>query len=658
MSTNEKSANEKAVASIASTKIDGLSSESIEIHLGDENYDYEDPRNYFDHYIDEHNPRGLRKPTKAEATSLRRILGLAPFKAYLLCLVEFAERGSYYGVTGCLANFIQRPLPEGGSNTGAPAKGSELQAGALGKGLQVASALTLLLTFLAYVTPLYGGFVADTKLGKFKAIWIGVIVGAISHVLFIIASIPSVIEGGKAMAPTVIAIISLAIGTGFIKPNLLPLLMDQYPVSIDVVQVLPSGESVIVDRQKTLERMTLVFYWAINVGAFLQLATSYCERLIGFWLAFLIPGIMYMLLPIVLIYLQPRLDRAEPHSGVVEQAWKVTAVTLRGNWIGRWRNGELWEYARPSRMIERGENFYKESKPSSFSWGNLVRRLKGEKVYNEKKLFPITWDDQWVLDIKQTVNSCKIFVWYPIFLINDGGIGSVQTSQAGSMTTKGVPNDLFNNFNPLTIIVLIPILDYLIYPTLRKYKINFRPIWRITFGFCLSALSQVIGAIVQYKIYTTSPCGYYATNCDNVSPISAWVEVILYILQAASECFAMTSGYELAYSRSPPHMKGLVMAIFLFMSAISAALSQALVSTLVDPHLIWPFAGMGIVGFVSAGLFLFQFRNLHKEMEVERIQREAYDEAQAAAEDKYTPGLVVDENNLEAITSIKSAVGK
>lgn len=99
--------------------------------------------------------------------------------------------------------------------------------------------------------------------------------------------------------------------------------------------------------------------------------------------------------------------------------------------------------------------------------------------------------------------------------------------QAGSMTTKGVPNDLFNNFNPLTIIVLIPILDYIVYPVLRKYRIYFLPIYRIFFGFILVALSQNTGAVLQYQVYQSSPCGYYSTDCEDVSPISARKEVSL-----------------------------------------------------------------------------------------------------------------------------------
>jgi dipeptide/tripeptide permease len=36
-----------------------------------------------------------------------------PFISYALCLVEFAERASYYGVQTIFNNFIEFPLPAG-----------------------------------------------------------------------------------------------------------------------------------------------------------------------------------------------------------------------------------------------------------------------------------------------------------------------------------------------------------------------------------------------------------------------------------------------------------------------------------------------------------------------------------------------------------------
>lgn len=609
---------------------DGVS-DSVSVNSLGEVYDYDDPTNYFTDYTDEFNPRGLRKPTQHEAQTLRRVLGRASYASYLICLTELAERASYYSVQGLLANFIMRPLPAG-STTGAPlSKTSSESAGALNMGTRTLSAFTNLLTFLAYVIPLYGGYISDIRIGKLKALWIGVAAGFVAHLLFIIAGIPSVIASGKAIAPTALGIITLAIGTGFIKPNLLPLLMDQYPYKVDVVKVLPSGEKVIMDREKTLERMTLVFYWAINIGAFFQLATSYCARRVGFWLAFFVPMIMYLFLPIVLFLLQKRLVVERPSGSVLTNSWRVFKVTFSGNFIKRWYQGTLWEYAKPSAMISRGRQWY-----------------------NTKKQTPISWDEQWVLDIRKTVDSCKIFLFFPMFNLTDGGIGNVENAQAGSMVLDGIPNDLFNNFNPLTIIVLIPILDYVIYPFLRKRRIEFRPVWRITFGFALSAGLQIAGAVIQHFIYKTSPCGNRATTCDSVSKVNGWFEVILYILGAAGECFSNVTAYELAYTRSPPQMKGLVMALFLFTSAISAAISEALTAVLVDPLLVGTFAGTAIAGYLFTIAFAWFFRDLHKIMERERVENEKL--AKATVEQAH--GGVENKEDLVPVTSIKSVVGK
>lgn len=54
-------------------------------------------------------------PTNEEMKSLRRVAGAVSWSGYMLCFVEAANNASYYGVTGVFANFLQRPLPEGGN---------------------------------------------------------------------------------------------------------------------------------------------------------------------------------------------------------------------------------------------------------------------------------------------------------------------------------------------------------------------------------------------------------------------------------------------------------------------------------------------------------------------------------------------------------------
>ena len=49
------------------------------------------------------------KPTEEELKTLRRIPGNLPIIAYLICIVEFCERASYYGVQPLISNFVNRP---------------------------------------------------------------------------------------------------------------------------------------------------------------------------------------------------------------------------------------------------------------------------------------------------------------------------------------------------------------------------------------------------------------------------------------------------------------------------------------------------------------------------------------------------------------------
>jgi len=523
-------------------------------------------------------------PTDEEYATLRKVPGKMPIAAYLLCAVEFAERASYYGVAQIFGNFIQFPLPEGGNGAGAPPVGSQKTAGALGLGLQGSSGISQTFKFLAYTMPILGAWIADAKWGRFKTICYGVGLCGISHVIMAAGAIPSVLQAGHGTAPFIISMIMLAVGAGLFKSNVSVLLIDQNPHKRPYVSTLKSGEKVIVDPETTVSRILLWFYMQVNVGAFFALATTYAEKRVGWWLAFLLPAIIYFLLPILLLFVYKRTIKIKPTGNDLAKVFKVIGVATKTNGIKGWGRKGFLDAAKPS--------------------------ISGV-TYN--------WNDRFVDDVKRTFTACQIFIFFPLFYMNDSGIGNVQGSQAGTMTTNGAPNDLLNNFNPLTIIVFIPILNFVIYPLLRRWNVRFGRIGRITFGFALVAVNGLIGTIIQYKIYTTSPCGYRATECaeadGTVSPITVWAQVPVYVLGAAAECFAQVTAYEVAYSQAPMNMKSLVTAIFLFMNALSSAIGAAVTPATKDPYLIWIFAGPTIGGFILTPLFYFLYRHLDKEDE-------------------------------------------
>lgn len=54
-----------------------------------------------------------KAPTEEEKATLRKVPANIPLESFTLCIVEFAERASYYGAKTVFNNFIQFPLPAG-----------------------------------------------------------------------------------------------------------------------------------------------------------------------------------------------------------------------------------------------------------------------------------------------------------------------------------------------------------------------------------------------------------------------------------------------------------------------------------------------------------------------------------------------------------------
>lgn len=52
------------------------------------------------------------EPTEEDWKNLREVADHIPKAAYLVILLEFCERFTYYGLTGPFQNYIQHPPPE------------------------------------------------------------------------------------------------------------------------------------------------------------------------------------------------------------------------------------------------------------------------------------------------------------------------------------------------------------------------------------------------------------------------------------------------------------------------------------------------------------------------------------------------------------------
>ena len=79
------------------------------------------------------------------------------------------------------------------------------------------------------------------------------------------------------------------------------------------------------------------------------------------------------------------------------------------------------------------------------------------------------------------------------------------TSQAAVLNTHGLPNDILANLNPFALLILLPSLELVIYPALRRAGIRFTPVKRVFCGFMVGALSMVRFALFSRRLQGVKP---------------------------------------------------------------------------------------------------------------------------------------------------------
>ncbi|KAJ7140087.1 peptide/h+ symporter protein [Mycena crocata] len=541
---------------------------------------------------------GSEGVTEHELATLRHVRDKLPWQAFTVAAVEFAERWTYYGTTNIYNNYIRAPLPAGSIDGSVPrADRASGIAGALGKGQQQSFALRTFNSFFVYVTPFLGAILADTKWGRYKTICVFTVVIFLGHIILVASATPTVLATpDTSLGLLVLAIFVMAVGAGSIKSNVSPMIAEQYQGKLRK-ETLASGETVIVSPSITIQSIYLYFYMAINFGSAGAISASFLARDNGYWVAFLVPTCIFATVPIVLWFCRNSYVKTPPRGSIVLETFRVLGLCLGAQWS-----------LNPVRMYKnmKSATFWDVAKPSSYTGGELPAK--------------ITWDDEFVGEVHRTMSACKVFLFFPIFWLCysqiDGNLGTV----AAGMKLNGTPNDLIQNLNPISIIIMIPIFERGIYPFLRSRGINYTPIKRIATGFFVAGIAMVYAAVLQHYLYKTSPCQdgepsacVGADGKPNPSPINVWVVSGPYILVGMSEIFANITSLEYAYTKAPQRMKSVVMAFSQLQTALASAINFALVDVNVEPKFQWLFASFGITATIFAGLFLWTFRELDRQ---------------------------------------------
>ena len=192
--------------------------------------------------------------SKSENFFDSKVLG-HPSGLFVLFFTEMWERFSFYGMRVLLIQFLTAAVI--GLNPGWEWS------------IEKATALYGTYAMLLYITPIFGGIIADKYIGYRWAVVIGAIIMTLGHA-FMAFDTPIFLYLGLAC---------LVIGTGFFKPNMTSILSEMYK-----------------DFPEKKDGAYTIFYMGVNAGAFFgMMLCGFLAEKVGWHWGFGLAGIFMLL---------------------------------------------------------------------------------------------------------------------------------------------------------------------------------------------------------------------------------------------------------------------------------------------------------------------------------------------------------------------------
>lgn len=437
-----------------------------------------------------------------------------------ILFVELCERLTFYGVVANLIFYCKDVL-----NLASP----------------LPSTIALAFQGTCFFTPVIGGWIADTLLGRYNTIFGSSLLYVVGTVVLTLTTYnyPSAyaLNTSHKEGFLAVSLILISIGTGGIKANVSPMGADQ---------VEEEGAEMV---QKFFDW----FYWFIQIGAFLAYSVvAYVQQEVSFFYGYLITAVSMALATILLLLGRNHYIVHPPKGSCLADTFRIIARGVKTKLCGI-------KY------------------PAQFHWLDCAKITKGGDFPDDK-----------VEGVKCVVQLMPIFLTFIFYWTIFGQGLTTYLLQGYYMKLKvtdkiSFPVASLSLFENVSLLLLIPLMDRVIFPGLRRLGFEFTPLRRIGVGLLFAAGSVVMAGIIEIErkhILET----HGAIKQDvfdkqvNASSMSVFYQVPQYILQGTSEALVSVTGLEFAYSQSPAELRGVVMGLCLAMIGFGYYLASALAS--------------------------------------------------------------------------------
>ncbi|XP_042374821.1 protein NRT1/ PTR FAMILY 8.1-like [Zingiber officinale] len=473
---------------------------------------------------------------------------------------ECCERLAYYGMSTNLVNYMKDRLNQGNASA---ANNVSNWSGT------------------CYITPLLGAFIADAYLGRYWTISSFMIVYILGLVLLTMtASVKGlaadcssgVCDPTKAQTAAVfVALYLIALGTGGIKPCVSSFGADQFD---------ESDES---ERKKKSSFFNW-FYFTINIGALIASSVLvWIQMNVGWGWGFGIPAVA-MAIAVVSFFLGTRLYRHQKPGGspLTRIAQIVVASARKASVKVPDDKSLLYEITDKDSVIQGSRKLKHTAQLTFFDKATVeTEEDRNNGSVNPWRLCTVTQ----VEELKSVLRLLPIWASGIIFATVYGQMSTMFVLQGNTLDPHmgphfKIPSASLSIFDTISVIVWVPVYDFIIIPIARKFtgrERGFTQLTRMGIGLFISIFSMLAAGVLEvFRLRTVAKHNLYDDQ-DSYVPMSIFCQVPQYLVIGAAEVFTFIGQLEFFYDQAPDAMRSMCSALSLTTVALGNYLSTLLV---------------------------------------------------------------------------------